>query len=191
MAAVGALCFIGPSAAVWAPTQEGFGLSGDVDGLYPGVETTVQATVTNPHAFAIKVTSVSVASLDASPQCPGSLLAVGDLTSTVDIPAGQTGIVPLTVRLDPLTPNACQGATWPLEFSGTAVETGSGGEAAPAPSGPSASGQSGGGGRGLPLTGANAVGLTAIGAALLAAGVAARVAARRRDDRQVDVSSSG
>ena len=101
--------------------QDGFVIAGEVDGLFPGAETTLDARLTNPHPFPIRVISTSVIVLDASPGCPASMLQIGDSQMTIVVPAGGTGTVPLHVRMSRSAPDACQGATWPLEFTGTAV----------------------------------------------------------------------
>jgi len=103
--------------------QDGFEIAGEVDGLYPGAEATLEARVTNPHPFAILVTSTTASALDANPACPASMIEIGDLVAAVVIPPGGTGSVPLDVRMSAGAPDACQGATWPLEFTGTAVGT--------------------------------------------------------------------
>jgi hypothetical protein len=51
------------------------------------------------------------------------MLEVGDSQETAEVPALGTGTVPLDVRMSMSAPDACQGATWPLEFAGTAVGT--------------------------------------------------------------------
>jgi hypothetical protein len=169
VAAAGALFFLGATATAGAqtPDPDGFAVAGTVDGLYPGVQTTVHATVTNPQTFTISVTSVGVTSLDASPQCPGSLLEFGDETTAVDVAPGATATVPVAVSLDAGAPDACQGATWPLEFVGTA-----------AGDGPAAGSGSGGGS--LALTGTNVFGLALAGLVLVAAGIGARLTAHRQ-----------
>jgi hypothetical protein len=103
--------------------QGGFVIAGEVDGLFPGAETTLDARLTNPHPFPIRVISTSAIVLDASPGCPASMLQIGDSQMTVVVPAGGTGTVPLHVRMSRSAPDECQGATWPLEFTGTAVGT--------------------------------------------------------------------
>jgi LPXTG-motif cell wall-anchored protein len=110
-----------------AHARDEFEIAGEVDGLYPGAETTLDAVVTNPYPFAIRIMSTSAMVLDAGAACPASMLEVGDAQATVDVPAGATGIVPLPVRMDMSAPDACQGATWPLMFTGTAVRTDVGG----------------------------------------------------------------
>jgi len=117
---IAALVLVGPGAPL-VHAQDGYEIAGEVDGLYPGAETTLNARVTNPHPFAVRVIATSAAVLDASPGCPASMLEIGDSEATVDVPAGGTGTVPLHVRMSRSAPDACQGATWPLAFTGTAV----------------------------------------------------------------------
>ena len=101
--------------------EEPFEISGEVDGLYPGTDVTLTAEIANPYPFAIQVVSTRATVLDARDGCPASLLEIDDARSSVEIPARGIGSVSLRVRLDRAAPDACQGATWPLLFSGTAV----------------------------------------------------------------------
>jgi hypothetical protein len=110
-----------------AHAQDGFSIAGEVDGLYPGANATLEARVTNPHPFVIRVISTSATVFDASPACPASMLEIGDSEAIVEVPPGGTGTVPLDVRMSRDAPDACQGATWPLEFTGIAVGTDTGG----------------------------------------------------------------
>jgi hypothetical protein len=111
--------------AVFAPrihAEDGFELSGEVDGLYPGAQVTLEATVTNPHPFAIRVTDAGATVLDAGSACPASMLQVERAEPNVVIGAHSTGTVSLQVRMSRRAPDACQGATWPLRFTGVAEE---------------------------------------------------------------------
>jgi hypothetical protein len=119
---IAALLLTGVSASS-ARAQDGFAISGEVDGLFPGADVTLDARVTNPHPFAIRVMSTSATVLDASEGCPASMLQVGDSQAPVEVPPGGTGIVPLDVRMSRNAPDACQGVTWPLRFTGTAIGT--------------------------------------------------------------------
>jgi hypothetical protein len=119
---IAALVLVGLSAPS-VRAQDGFEIAGEVDGLYPGADATLEARVSNPHPFAIRVISTTASALDASPACPASMIEIGDLTAAVVIPPGGSGSVPLDVRLSAGAPDDCQGATWPLEFTGTAVGT--------------------------------------------------------------------
>jgi hypothetical protein len=123
---IAALVLAGPGAPS-VHAEDGYEIAGEIDGLYPGAQATLEAQVTNPHAFAIRVISTTVTVLDASPACPASMLEIGDSQATVEIPPGETRTVPLDVRMSLSAPNACQGATWPLQFTGTAVGTGASG----------------------------------------------------------------
>jgi hypothetical protein len=147
--------------------QGGFEIAGEVDGLFPGADMTLDAEVTNPYPFAIRVISTTVTVLDASPACPASMLEIGDSHATVEVPPGGTGTVPLDVRMSLNAPDACQGATWPLEFTGTAVGTAT---------------------SGLPGTSVidprDLAALVVIGAAMLAAGIVAISRDRRRYRRR-------
>jgi hypothetical protein len=144
-----------------------FAISGKVDGLFPGANATLYARVTNPYPFTIRVVSTTATVHDASAACQASMLEIGDLTATVEISPGGEGTVPLDVRMDLAAPDACQGATWPLEFSGTAVGA--------APSG-------------LPGTSVigptGVAGLVAIGAVLVAVGLLALVRKRLHRPRR-------
>lgn len=119
---VASLVLVGLSAPPVA-AQDGYTIVGEVDGLFPGADTTLDARVTNPHPFTIRVVSTNVTVLDANPACPASMLEIGDSRATFDVPPGGTGTVPMAVRMSLGAPDACQGATWPLEFTGTAVGT--------------------------------------------------------------------
>jgi hypothetical protein len=99
-------------------------VAGEIRGLYPGAEMTLDAEVTNPYPFAIRVVSVSVSVADAGPGCPASMLSVSGSTHTIEVPARSVGFVPLAVRMSTGAPDACQGATWPLSFTATGVAAG-------------------------------------------------------------------
>ena len=112
-------------AAVAAPAshaQDGFEISGEVEALYPGADVTLEAAVTNPHPFAIRVTSAGATVLDAGAVCPASMIQVHHAEPDVVIPAHSTGTVSLRIRMSRSAPDACQGVTWPLRFSGVAEE---------------------------------------------------------------------
>jgi hypothetical protein len=113
---------------IWPGTPvravEGFAITGQVDGLYPGADMTLHALVSNPYPFPIRVTSVGATVRDAGPACPASLIEIHDSHAEVEIPRDASGTVPLAIRMDPIAPDACQGATWTLTFTGTALASG-------------------------------------------------------------------
>lgn len=154
------------------PTQQNpFEISGVVEGLYPGANATLEARVTNPQPFTIRVVATTTTVDDASPGCPASMLQIGGIREPVDVPSGATGTVPLAVHMDVRAPEACQNATFPLGFVATATDVP--GENAARPSVAN-------GVRGLAFTGAQIGALVAIAFVLLALGLLARRAARRR-----------
>jgi hypothetical protein len=167
---IAALFLIGQGAAS-VHAEENFTITGEVGGLYPGAETTLNAQVTNPQPFPIRVTSVAVRVRDASPGCPASMLEIRGSENAVEVPPGATRSVRLDVRMDRSAPDACQGATWPLEFTGTA--TGEEPTTGASPSDPTGPG-------GFAYTGANLVLLFVVMVALAAAGVLSLRQARRR-----------
>lgn len=133
MGMVACLVLLGQAAAsVHAQEEEEFEITGEVGGLYPGAEMTLEARVSNPYPFPINVTSVETTVVDASPGCPASMLEIRGSDQEVEIPPGATRMVPLDVRMDRGAPDACQGATWPLEFTGTATGAEPGTGASPA-----------------------------------------------------------
>jgi hypothetical protein len=122
--AFAALVLLGPAPA---HAQDAFAITGEVDGLYPGADLTLDVRITNPQPFWIRVTSVAVRARDAGPGCPASMLDLRDSQAAVNIPPGATGRLPLGIRMDPGAPDACQGASWTLEFTGSAVAAGANG----------------------------------------------------------------
>lgn len=153
-----------------ATAQSDFEVGGEIAGLYPGIDTTLQATVTNPQSFPIEVTSVAVQVADLSPECPGSLLRFGSIRASVVISAGATALVPVAVQMDRAAPDACQGVVWPLEFRAVAISDG-GSAGLPPPTG---------GGAATPVTGSDVALKLSFGAALVAAGGAILVLQRGR-----------
>lgn len=176
-----------PAGAQEAVPQDDFVITGEIDGLYPGQRTTLDAQVTNLQAFSITVTSIEVTVDDAGPGCAASWLHFDPLTDPVDVAAGATGTVPVPVELDFDAPEACNGASWPLTLHATAVGAGD----AVVPPGP------GGGGQGperavppseaggsipewLARAGVDVAPILAVGTLLVAAGLLARRTASRR-----------
>lgn len=97
-----------------------FTITGTVDGLYPGGSRTLELVVTNPAPFAVVVGELSVDVDDAGPDCLESQLTVPPLVEPVTVPASGTATVRLPATLGETAPDACQGATFPLTYQGTA-----------------------------------------------------------------------
>lgn len=158
-----------------------FTVSGEVHGLYPGVEATLAATVVNPQSVELLVTSTDVDVGDASAQCPADVLTFAGAAQDVLIAAGETGTVPIPVRMAADAPDTCQGASWPLTFHASAIADpfGTAG-ATPPPHGRGAADRARGA---LAFTGAALPTYLAVGSALLVAGIVVSRLTRARARR--------
>ena len=99
-----------------------FVVSGDVEGLAPGVTRTLFLKLSNPNNGDISVQSLTVAVGDSSKTCTGANVRVGALTGPVFVPGRGTAQVTLPVTMLGTAPGACQGATFPLTYGGSAVK---------------------------------------------------------------------
>ena len=123
------LLLVGPTRAATSPAgaqgavaRDDFVIAGEVDGLYPGIQTTLATNVTNPQAFTIRVVSVDVTVDDANAGCSGAWLHFGRLAGPVDVLPGTMAAVPVPLEMDFAAPEACREASWPLTFVATAVD---------------------------------------------------------------------
>lgn len=121
-AIVAALCLAALHDSVLVAPEDRFEVSGTVGGLYPGAVVVFDAEIGNPFNVTIVVTGVRAVASDASPDCSGDLVDVADTTADTVIVAGSTGLVVLTITMDPDAPDACQGVGFPLAFTATAHE---------------------------------------------------------------------
>jgi hypothetical protein len=101
----------------------GFGISGSVKGLYPGKVAPLALKVTNPQKFAITVTSLTVAVKSASATCTAANVTVTSFTGSLSVPALGTATATVQFTLLHSAPNACQGAVFPLQYSGQATKS--------------------------------------------------------------------
>jgi hypothetical protein len=97
-----------------------FTVTGSVHGLYPGASLHLHLTVHNDEPFAIVVRSISTTVHDASARCRASNLVVQGFTGTLRVPRHGRASVTVPVRLGHTAPNACQGATFRLTYTGRA-----------------------------------------------------------------------
>ena len=100
--------------------KHNFTITGDVAGLVPLVDGTIEVTVTNKERFDIVVDSVEITVGDASPDCGGEYLTVGPAPLPTVIPGRSDSTLMVTARLAQDVPDACQGMAWPLTYIGTA-----------------------------------------------------------------------
>lgn len=92
--------------------------------LYPGTSRYLILTVHNPFAVPISVRSVQTSALPASRACPASDLDLSQASFTGSrfVPAHGNVAIPVPVRMaNAGNQDRCQGVTFPLRFSGTAI----------------------------------------------------------------------
>jgi hypothetical protein len=109
-----------------APTPEDlgrapFGVRGSATGLQPGARVPLTLRLTNPSPFPVRVTSVTVAVGDASPDCTAAMLSVRPMTHPVGIDAKSETTTALSITLAASTPDTCQGLSFPLTYGGSAT----------------------------------------------------------------------
>jgi hypothetical protein len=101
-----------------------FSISGSVSGLYPGATKNLPVLITNQNNQDIKVTSVhiSVTGSDMS-GCGAGNLSATDYSGPAFIVAKDSSLtINLPVTMIHNAANSCQGATFALNYSGTAVK---------------------------------------------------------------------
>jgi hypothetical protein len=155
-----------------------FTLATTVGGLYPGADVQVPVRVHNPMPYDLAVHSADVRVGDASSTCTAANLRASSFSG--DVVAAAHGDATLPIRLHMLgsSPDACQGATFPLTLTGSGAPLGGSGDNG---------GGDGGGAGGFAFTGGDPRATTVLGAAALIAGLL--LLAGRRRGRAAGVSS--
>jgi hypothetical protein len=105
-----------------------FRVAGSFSGLYPGANGTLNVTVSNDENFAVVVETVSatVASVDpAHAACPLTIssrptVKITTLTSAFQIAKNGSAQKQLAITMDGSAPDACSGATFTLQYGGSA-----------------------------------------------------------------------
>jgi hypothetical protein len=105
-----------------ADKPNGFMIAGSVHGLYPGKVAALALTVTNPLPFAIKVTSITIVVSDANPGCAAANAMVTSFSGSLAVPKLGSAVATVQFTLFHSAPNACQGAVFPLKYSGEATK---------------------------------------------------------------------
>jgi len=113
-------CTTGPTDPEPQPIKD-FLIAGEVTGLYPGGQSEVPVEVQNPNSSELMVTDISVVASDGSTQCGAAYLSVGNIGGPVAVPPLGRATIRLPVSLAESAPDACQGVTFPLVFSGEGV----------------------------------------------------------------------
>jgi hypothetical protein len=109
-----------------APAARHLTVSGHVEGLYPGRETTLWLTVHNPFGRNVAVRSVRTTVQAGAGSCSGAELSVSSRSFSsiaLRIAPHRSRRVPVAVKLRTADP-ACQDARWPLRYHVTADGTG-------------------------------------------------------------------
>lgn len=99
-----------------------FLVAGDVEGLAPGVTRSLSLLLSNPNTTAISVEKLSVSVGNSGTGCAGTNLRVGAFGAPVLIPSRGSAQVSLPVTMLGTAPAACEGATFPLTYNGSAVK---------------------------------------------------------------------
>jgi hypothetical protein len=104
------------------PGSRSFLVSGNVTELGPGVTRPLRLRLTNPNHSDITVEAVQVSVGDSSTGCSGGSLLVANLPGPVFVPRlGEAGVT-LGVTMSASASSICDGASFPLTYSGSAVK---------------------------------------------------------------------
>jgi hypothetical protein len=95
-------------------------LSGHVNGLFPGLTTTLRVRVQNRRRFAIVVRTVAARVGAARRGCPAHVVRVRPFRGGLIVAARRTRTLALPISMARTAPDACRGARFPLRFSAVA-----------------------------------------------------------------------
>jgi hypothetical protein len=104
-----------------ASGEPSFDISGRVAGFYPGASVPLVLTLRNGNSFAISVTSVEVSVRPAGSGCGPANIEVGSFHGPVVVAAEDSATAEISMRMVEDPDDACQGATFPLDYRGAAV----------------------------------------------------------------------
>ena len=100
-----------------------FEISGSVDGLFPGASRPLELTFDNPATFAIRVTQLEVVAANSDdPNCTKNNLETPAGAIDVLVPGNASATHTAFVAMANDPHNSCQGATWTLTYTATAVK---------------------------------------------------------------------
>jgi hypothetical protein len=169
-------------AAGAASEGKSFSITGDVGDLYPGARAPLNVQVTNPNNSPLTVRSIAVGVEDSDiAGCGREWIRPGDdVRISALVPAKSTAHLSFPVRMLRNAPVVCQGASWPLNFTGAgAVADGSGPpddnngppDGSPGPDHPPAPDEPDDYGSPLPFTGFNITMIAGLALTLILIGV--------------------
>lgn len=107
-----------PALAAPSTSNHQFHIAGGLGGLFPGTASPLVLSVYNPNKVAITVTSITTTVGDASTGCPATYLSVASFGGSLAVGPKQTATVAVPAQLSHSAPDACQGAVFPLRYSG-------------------------------------------------------------------------
>ena len=115
-----ALGATGSPSGLQAQTSGSFTIAGNVAGMFPGRTVPMLLTVNNPKSFPIVVTSITTTVGNASAACPASNLSVTPFAGQLTVPSLGSAVTTVVVSMALSATDGCQGATFPLVYSGLA-----------------------------------------------------------------------
>ncbi|MGH2751858.1 MAG: hypothetical protein ACRDK3_13450 [Actinomycetota bacterium] len=106
--------------------KHSFGISGEIEGLYPSARVPLNVRVTNPFDHVLRVRSVEVEVEDSNLGGCGRewVRPRHDVEISTLVPPQATSFLSYPVWMPADAPAACQGATWTLHFRGTGAVAG-------------------------------------------------------------------
>ena len=106
------------------PMAGPFTINGSVTGLYPGAHKVLPLSVNNPNAYALAITSISVTAGNSDHAgCGAANIGATSFSGSVVVPANSVGVINVFVDMIASPANVCQGATFPLTYTGAGVRT--------------------------------------------------------------------
>jgi len=108
------------SAFASSARPKSFQIAGAIKDLYPGSSATLTLTVRNLQRFTIVVTRLSTTVGSPAPGCHATNLTVATFSGQLTVRARASRQLSVPVTFSRAAPDACQGARFPLEYSGLA-----------------------------------------------------------------------
>jgi len=122
---VGIMATVATAAAAMIPFRasapHSFSIRGSVNGLTPGAKTSLRVRIRNPYRRRIRVVSVRAFVKPSGHPCPVVNIRVKPFRGSLLIGARSSRSLSLEVSMSRSAGLACQGAIFPLRFSGRAI----------------------------------------------------------------------
>ena len=122
---VGIMATVATAAAAMIPfrasTPHRFSIRGSVSGLLPGAKTSLRVRIRNPYRRRIRVVSVRAFVNPSGHPCPVGNVRLKPFRGSLLIGARSSRSLSLEISMSRSAGMACQGAIFPLRFSGRAI----------------------------------------------------------------------